>query len=189
MNKILCFFVLVIIISCNKHDKERWDDEKEYWSPLMHAVYDNDIEEFTDLINEKADVNFIAKGENTGWELTAMDIALFMNNDVAAEKLLSTGKIKNPNNYIISAAAEDNARNVQLLINYGADPNKSLENGYSALMSAASFGSIEVLECLLKNKANPNSSRNVDDITPLNYAKMNGDLAKEKLLIKYGAKK
>jgi ankyrin repeat protein len=189
MNRILCFLLLIIISSCNRHDKERWDDEKEYWSPLMYAIYDNDIEEFTDLINQKADVNFIAKGDNTSWKLSALDIALFMNNDVAAEKLLSTGKIRNPNDYIIGAAAEDNARNVQLLVNYGADPNKSLDNGYNALMSATSFGSIEVLECLLKNKANPNSIRNIDGATPLKFAKYNKDSVKEKLLIKYGAKK
>ncbi|WP_289659789.1 ankyrin repeat domain-containing protein [Flavobacterium panacagri] len=189
MNKILYFFFLIFIISCNIKDKERWDDEKEYWSPLMEAIYNNDSEEFTELINQNVDVNFIANGKNTRWALSALDVALFMNNDIAVEKLLNTDKIKNLNNYMILAASQNNARNVQLLINHGADPNKSLENGYSALMSASSFGSIEVVECLLKNDANPNLNRGIDNMTAIKYAEMNGDAAKVKLLIKYGAKK
>lgn len=189
MTRILCVFFLIILGSCIRQDKEKWDDEKEYWSPLMHAVYDNDTEEFIDLIDKNADVNFISKGENTNWELTALDVSLFMNNDIAVEKLLATGKVKNLNNYMIRAASEINARSIQLLIDRGADPNKSLENGYNALMSASSFGSFEVLECLLKNNANPNFSRKIDKMTALKLAEMKGNMAKVELLLKYGAKK
>jgi ankyrin repeat protein len=87
-------------------------------------------------------------------------------------------------------ACQGNSANiVQLLLQYGADPNTRSENGYSILMAASSFGSVEVLECLLKNKANPNLTRNIDDMTALKLAKTaNGDSEKEKLLIKYGAK-
>lgn len=189
MNKILCIFFLIILNSCDIHDKEKWDDEKEYWSPLMHAIYDNDTKEFITLINQNTDVNFIANGKNTRWALNALDVALFMNNDIAVENLLATGKINNLNDYMIQAASESNARNIQILINHGADPNTSLENGYNALMSASSFGSIEVLECLLKNNANPNLNRAIDEGTALKYAKMSGNSAKVKLLLKYGAKK
>ncbi|KRB53594.1 ankyrin repeat domain-containing protein [Flavobacterium sp. Root186] len=189
MNNIFCIVFLVILSSCNTRDKERWDDEKQYWSPLMNAIYDNNTEEFIGLINQNADVNFISKGENTNWELTALDVSLFMNNDIAVEKLLATGKVINLNDYMIRAASENNARSVQLLIDHGADPNKTLENGYNALMSASSFGSIEVLECLLKNKANPNLHRSIDEMTPLKCAKINGDSGKISLLINYGAKK
>ncbi|MBE8724694.1 ankyrin repeat domain-containing protein [Flavobacterium hungaricum] len=187
--KIICFFIFIFLSSCSIRDKEKWDDEKEYWSPLMHAVYNNDSEELIELINRNADVNFIAKGENTGWELTVLDVALFMNNNLAAEKILSTGKVKNINDYMIRAASEDNEKTIQLLIDHGADPNASLENGYTALMSASSFGSIEVLNCLLKNKANPNLKRRIDQMTALELAETNGDAAKVKLLLKYGAVK
>jgi ankyrin repeat protein len=56
-------------------------------------------------------------------------------------------------------------------------------------MSASSFGSTKVLECLLKNGANPNKTRFIDGMSALMFATMNAEPEKVKLLLNYGAKK
>ncbi|WP_416233867.1 ankyrin repeat domain-containing protein [Faecalibacter sp. LW9] len=56
-------------------------------------------------------------------------------------------------------------------------------------MNAASFGSVEIVECLLNNGAKVNQKRDVDGITPLMFATINGDVKKVKFLLAYGADK
>jgi len=169
--------------------KERWDDNKNDWSPLMIAIYNDQKDKVTDLISQNVDVNFITPGTNSNWRLTALDVAIRKDNEFAVEKLLLTNKISKPESFMMTASGQKSAKTIELLIKYGANPNDTLANGYSVLMMAASFGSFEVLECLLKNGAKVNQTRNFDGITPLMFAAFNGDVKKVKLLLDYGANK
>jgi len=169
--------------------KEKWDDNKKDWSPLMLAIYDEQSDKVNKLLVENAGVNFITSGTNSNWRLTALDVAIRKDNEIAVETLLSTNKISKPKTYLMTACGQKSAKTVQLLIKYGANPNDTLENGYSVSMMAASFGSYEVLECLLKNGANIKQTRKVDGMTTLMFASFNGDTKKVKLLLDFGADK
>ena len=169
--------------------KERWDDNKNDWSPLMLAIYNDQKDKVTDLISQNVDVNFITPGTNSNWRLTALDVAIRKDNEFAVETLLLTNKISKPENFMMTACGQKSAKTIELLIKYGANPNDTLENGYSVLMMAASFGSFGVLESLLKNGAIVKQTRKVDGMTPLMFAAFNGDVKKVKLLLEYGADK
>jgi len=80
-------------------------------------------------------------------------------------------------------------KNVELLIKYWARVNDTLDNGYSMLMYASSFGSYEILDYLLKNGAKVNQTRKTDGMTPLMFAAFKGEPKKVALLLKYGANK
>jgi ankyrin repeat protein len=184
---LLIFFTLTSLTTFAH--KERWDDNKKDWSPLMLAIYNGQIDKVNNLIEQNVDINFITPGTNSNWRLTALEVAIRKDNDVAVEKLLSTNKISKPETYLMTACGQKSAKTVQLLIKYGAKPNDTLENGYSVAMMAASFGSLEVLECLLKNGANLKQTRKVDGMTILMFAAFNGDSKKVKLLLDFGADK
>ena len=169
--------------------KEKWDDNKKDWSPLMLAIYNGQTDKVNKLIEQSVDVNFITSGTNSNWRLTALEVAIRKDNDVAVETLLSTNKISKPETYLMTACGQKSAKTIQLLIKYGANPNETLENGYSVSMMAASFGSFEVLECLLKNGANIKQTRKIDGMTILMFAAFNGDTKKVKLLLDLGADK
>jgi ankyrin repeat protein len=187
--RIIYTFLFFALISCTNSGKEKWDDCRDGWSPLMDAIYNDETEEFTELINKNVDVNFVSESKNSNWHLTAIEIAIFKENDFAVKKLLSTNKVSHPEKFLMLACGGENAKIVRLLIEYGANPNETLDNGYSVVMMASSFGSTKVLECLLKNGANPNN-RNLDkSMTALMYATSNSEPEKVKLLLNFGAKK
>ncbi len=189
MKRLLLLIIIPLICSSAFAHKERWDENRDSWSPLMVTIYNNQITAYLELIKQGADVNFISGNENTGWKLTALDIALRKNNEIAVKALLNTSKVSTPEKYMMTASSQNSALNVELLIKYGANPNETLDNGYSVLMNAASFGSREVLEVLLKHGAKTNQKRNVDGITALMLAAFKGEPQKVKLLLKYGANK
>ena len=155
----------------------------------MIAIYNGQEEKVNKLIEQNVDVNFITSGTNSNWRLTALGVAIRKDNDVAVETLLSTNKVSKPETYLMTACGQKSAKTVQLLIKFGANPNDTLENGYSVSMMAASFGSFEVLECLLKNGANLKQTRKVDGMTILMFAAFNGDDKKVKLLLDFATDK
>ena len=155
----------------------------------MIAIYNGQEEKVNKLIEQNVDVNFLTSGTNSNWRLTALGVAIRKDNDVAVETLLSTNKVSKPETYLMTACGQKSAKAVQLLIKFGANPNDTLENGYSVSMMAASFGSLEVLECLLKNGANLKQTRKVDGMTILMFAAFNGDDKKVKLLLDFAADK
>jgi ankyrin repeat protein len=189
MKKIWSLLLISLTTFTVMAQKEKWDDYKEDWSPLMLAIYNGQLEKIDILLAEKVDVNFSTSGSNSNWQLTALDVAIRKDNEIAVEKLLSTHKIANPETYLMTASGQKSAKNVQLLIDYGANPNQTLENGYAVAMKAASFGSYDILECLLKNGANIHQTRKVDGMTILMFAAFNGEPEKVKLLLDWGADK
>jgi len=189
MKRTLLLVLLICLNTICFAHKERWDEIKKEWSPLMIAIYKNQLKETITLINSGVNVNFETPGIESVWSLTAIEIAIFKENDIAVSILLHTNKIKNPEKFIFKAAEQNNPKILNLLFLYGAKANDTLENGYSPLMAASSFGSIKVLECLLKYGANVNQTRQVDGITALMLAAFNGNLQKVKVLLSYKAKK
>ncbi len=189
MKKTFVIIAFILTTLTSFAHKEKWDENKTDWSPLMLAIYNGQTEKFTKLIEQNVNVNFVTPGKNSNWQLTALDIAIRMSNEIAVKTLLLTNKIAKPATFLLTACGQRSALIIDLLIKYGANPNDTLENGYSVSMMATSFGSIEVLECLLKNGANIKQTRRVDGMTTLMLAVYNGDPKKVKLLIDYGADK
>ncbi len=180
--KRIAFISLLILttISTFAH-KERWDDRRKDWTKLMLTIYDGKIVEYHKLIEKGVDLNQIASGK------TALEVAVMTQNEDAVNALLRTNKIKRFGLCLDLAAGRENSRIVELLIKYGANPNKPRENGHSVLMTAVCFGSYSVVETLLKHKAKVNHARTSDGMTPLMFAAYDAKLQIVKLLLSYKA--
>ena len=166
--------------------KDRWDAHKDNWSELMLAVYKGNTKKVNELISSGVDLNYIAKKERSEFQLTALEVALRKENEVAVQLLLATNKINHPENLIFVACAGNSVPNVELLLKYGGSPNDTLQNGYSALFMAINFGSNEVVEYLLKHGAKVNQS---NGMTALMFAVSSGYVKKVSILLAFGADK
>src|SRR5258708_8447557 len=161
--------------------KEKWDDNKKDWSELMVRIYNGQSEKYLKLIEAGVDLSFITPGVNSNWRLTALEVAIRKDNQVAVKALLESNRVENPKTYLMVAAGQKSRLNIEQLIQYGANPKDTAENGYSVLMMAASFGSFEVFNCLLKNGAAIEQTRKIDGMTALMLAAFNGEPKKVKL--------
>ena len=166
-------------------NKSRWDEYKAQWSELMLAIYKGQADTYNVLINQGVNLNY----KTSDYKLSALSVAIYKEDDKAVKALVQTKKIKNLSSYLMTAAQCSNASTINILMEFGADPNMKNENGHTALMSAVSVGSYNVLVCLLKHGAKVNQNRKVDGMTPLMFAAFNGDLQKTKLLLEYHADK
>lgn len=187
MKKGIVLLLLLISPAILAHG-ERWDEIKDGWSPLMLAIYHNQTEKISKLVRQDVDLNYLSNSPRSHWHLTALEVAIRMDDFANSKLLLDTKKITNPEKLFLTACAQNNAAIIELLIQYGADPNEQLENGYSALIKATNFGSLQVLETLLKHEANPNHAKD-GGMTALMFAAYNCELEKAKLLLQYGAQK
>lgn len=88
---------------------------------------------------------------------------------------------------LIDAAQAADLAMVQLLLEYGADPNYAGWNRFTPLIRAAAVGSVEVVTRLLKAGADPNA-QTVHDYTALSMAANKNHLAVMELLVAAGAK-
>jgi ankyrin repeat protein len=187
--KITIIFIALCFCACAADaNKQRWDADKSEWSELMLSIYDNDVPKFLSLLRKGADVNFITPGKK-GFSLTALEVAIRRNSEVAVAELLATDKIKNPAAMMRIAAAQSSGKNVELIIKYGGNPNDTIANGFSVLMTAANSGSKEVVEVLLNNGADPNQFRRPDRFNSLMLAVLSGNKDKVKTLLDHGADK
>jgi ankyrin repeat protein len=189
MKQTAIIILLILSTLTSFANKERWDDNKQDWSELMIAIYNGQTSKYLKLIEQGINVNFITPGTSSNWRLTALDVAIRKDNGNAVKALLETHKIEHPEKFLMTASGQNSSLTIDLLIKFGANPNDTLENGYSVLMMAASFGSFEVLECLLKHGANVKQTRRVDGITALMLAAFNGQPQKVRLLLDYKADK
>lgn len=189
MKRAFLLLIFILFTYTSFAHKEKWDDNKEDWSPLMLAIYNNQTSKIEKLLKQNVDLNYISIGKHSNWELTALEVAIRKENDKIVEKLLSTKRVSKAETFLMTACGQQNVKTVELLLKYGANPNESLENNYSVSMMATSSGSIEILECLLKNGASVNQSRKTDGMTALMFATFCGDINKVKLLISYNADK
>ena len=180
-------FIILLSGACFAH-AERWDENRLKWSPLMYAIYNGQKRTAIKLIKRDANLNYDG-ATNHHWYLTALTVALFMNREWAVKRLLATKAIDSPNKYLMIACGQKSAINLDRLINYGANPNATLDNGYSPLMAATSFGTDDILACLIKHKANIEQTRKIDGINALMLAACSGSVAKVRLLLAAGANK
>jgi len=185
MKRYVVFILCVLCVANAFAKKERWDERRDDWTPLMCAIYYNQTALRDSLIHAGVDVNERSKR----WGMTALTVAIKRQVVGSVKVLLETGRITNVNRYIFTACSGEDVNIVKLLIEYGANPDTVEENGYSTLMAAVSFGSIEIVELLLKCKVNIDQQRTIDGITALMLALYNGDIDKIKLLLAYGADK
>jgi ankyrin repeat protein len=86
---------------------------------------------------------------------------------------------------LVSAAAANQSEAVRLLLDRGADINKKLKRGPTALMIASFHGDIEMVKLLLSNGADVNAD--CDGDTALRWAKQKGHPDVVNLLIASGA--
>ena len=99
---------------------------------------------------------------------------------------------KNPNKQAIqnkklyNAASLEKAKEVQLLLDTGADINKAADDGYTPLGVAASRGNKEIIKLLLANGADVNKAIN-NGATPLYIAAQEGKKEVAQLLLANGA--
>ena len=103
--------------------------------------------------------------------------------------LIATDSIIDLKDYIRLASVQENALILEEIIKSGGNVNDTLENGHSVLMYSASFGSVKVFETLLKNGSDVHQTRKIDNWNALLLATFNGELAKVRLLLEYGADK
>lgn len=180
------FLILLILSTLSFIHKEKWDDNKEDWTPLMLAIYNGNAKEFNKIIDKGVDVTYQIK---TSWKLNALNIAVKKNNFEAVAKLVSTKKFPNLQYYFEDACGGKSKLIVDFFISKGVNVNNYSENGHSNLMTACSFGTLEIVESLIKNGAELNHQREVDGITALMLSAFNGDLKKVEILLKNGADK
>ena len=179
-------FILCVLCAINVFaKKERWDERRDDWTPLMRAIYYNQTALRDSLIYTGVDVN--EKSKRGG--MTALTVAIKKQLIESVKVLLETNHITNVNEYIFTACSEQDADIVKLLIEYGANPDSVQQNGYTPLMAAVSFGSIEIVELLLESKVNINQQRTVDGMTALMLATYGGHIEKIKLLLRFRADK
>ncbi|KAI1735193.1 ankyrin repeat-containing domain protein [Xylaria scruposa] len=90
---------------------------------------------------------------------------------------------------LVSGVYYKNLSAVKLLIGYGVDLNKCNMHGMYPIQEAAHSSSYEMVEYLLRNKADPNAPPcREEERTALHYAVYNRDLEMAQLLIGFGAR-
>ena len=87
---------------------------------------------------------------------------------------------------LMSAANRGHIQVVQLLLNGGADPNKTNYAGWTALHSAAMYGYSEMAQLLMEQGAEPDNNARYGS-TPLHTAVWSGQTGTLKELLKGGA--
>lgn len=183
-----CYSIILLLLfsmtSFQEDNSLRWDYGNEKWTPLMKAIYQGDTKTYSKMIKDGICVTSeFSQTKNV--KLTALDVAIRTNNDVAVGMLLNTKQFPKLNDYLITASGQESVKVLELLFDYGADPNYILENGYTPIFMATKFGSREVLVELLKRSKNINKKRN--GVTVLMLAARDLNIEKVKILILYGA--
>ena len=182
--KVICIVCVLCVINVFA-TRDRWDDYKVDWTPLMCAIYYNQTALRDSLIQAGVDVNEASKW----YKITALTVAIRKQDFCSVKALLETDRITDIDGYLFTACAYQDVNIVQLLIEHGAKPDSVWQHGHSPLMSAATYGSIEIVKLLLETKINIDQQRTVDGLTALMLAVSKGHIDKVKLLLEHGADK
>ena len=186
--KLIYLFVFLTLTSFKLQAiKERWDQNKDGWSPLMLAIYNFNEDSIRLLIIQNVDLNYVTSVRNSFFYLTATEVAVRAGNASALAYLLATGKIRNPQQYFPLACSGKSAEIVELLLPYGQQPNDTISKDYTYLMLAAQLGSFEVFKHLIYRGGDIYKRRSGQ--TLLMFAAWGCDLKKVELLLSLGMDK
>lgn len=198
------FFLTCMVISCVVNA-----------GPLYEAVKDGNSESVRQLLHNGADPNDILDDPMADYDnFSSLCLAAYWGNTEIIELLCKAGA---PVNYVIRdnrdfdgetpltlAVGKNRIAAVEMLINYGAHVNKSVDPGrelinpvmeelrdLTPLSIAAILGYTEIIELLCKAGAEVNyvvpDNPNYKDATPLVMAVINNQVAAVEMLIKYRA--
>ena len=124
--------------------------------------------------------------------LTLLQLAVLLDSIELVQDILKYGANVNIENQfglqdsVLHSAAElGNAKIVQLLIDAGADIEKTNSDQQTALHSAVLGDHLEVVELLLKNNANANT-QDRQGTSPLHYSAYQGNLRMSEMFVKHG---
>lgn len=172
----------------NGADKERFGgDVSKIYSPLHLAVLAKDVDQIKLLLSSNASqVNDLDDG------YTALQFAAKLGYFEIAKILLENGAKPDIKNYrdsaLIEATKNGNFRIVELLLINGANVDRiEVLCDYTSLLFAVKHRYSDIVDLLIKYKANINATSYAGDST-LMLAVRNGDEDMVKLLIKNGAK-
>ena len=159
---------------------------RDGYTPLYYAAWNNAVETATLLIERGAAVN--AKDDNGE---TPLHRAAYKNAVETATLLIERGAAVNAKNSIgvtpLYRAASNNAvETATLLIERGAAVNAKNDYGYTPLHLATYKNAVETATLLIERGAAVNA-KNDDGETPLHYAASTNDVATATLLIERGA--
>jgi ankyrin repeat protein len=156
LNKIalLIGIIFVVFYSSAQATEASWDYNKDSWTEIMLAAYEGDIKKIEILIESGKDINEQIHGGNL---YTALDVGIWTQNYEVVEYLLNQGANVNGQDNstrtpLVLASRFKSVKIVDILIKYGADINDNI-GGWTALRSAACFGTLEILETLIDNGA------------------------------------
>lgn len=186
MNKIISI-LLIITYSVNCYaSKGKWDSDKSDWSKLMLATYKGSHNKMKRLISKRVDINYETKSG-----LTAIDVAVRKQDAMAVDILLNTGKIvaNDSGELVMEACKYGEVEIVKKLISHKYSISNDARSNYSPLMAACAFGSIAIVDYLIKVGVNVNEQNLIDGMTPLMYSVNNGDIEKVRKLLSNGADK
>lgn len=168
--------------------EKKFLEDKNGITPLMSAVYTNNLQEVKSILDSEKDIDLEAKNQNG---LTALSIASAKGRlEIVSELFKHGARIDTRDNWTYSpflwACNEGHDSVVKFLLANGANPDdeESLHN--SALMRACVRGHENIVKILLIAGANPNS-KNVLGFGPLIEAVGHPKPEICALLIGYGA--
>jgi uncharacterized protein len=164
----------------------------DHFFPLQYAASSGKIAAVQALLAGGADVRSRAPDGSTALHSAAVDREVAI-----AELLIAAGSdvnAKTVNNVTPLMASigspYSDAKMSMLLMRAGADVNVADSEGETALLIAATNGSDDVFEALLRKGANPNTpgkALGYPGYTPLHMAALNGSTKKVELLLQHGA--
>ena len=170
--KNLVVFILAIcllgLFSCGKKADDKTTDDKKTDQKVTEKI---NPEDFVKAVKD----NDIAKVKD------------YLSKDPTLIKAVTTDFLKET---ALAIAAFDGYKEiVDMLLQKGADPNVFDDMGVAPIIGASRTNRAEIIEMLIKNKANVNIKTKSGEETPLHYAAEfnSGDAAK--VLLKNGADK
>ncbi len=156
-------------------------------TPLLTALFENQIEIADFLINSGADISITREDGQS-----ALMTAAYLSMVSMVEKLISAGAnvnaVKDGGFTPLLITAEGGSAEIgQLLLEAGADVNATTESNLSALMQPAYQGNIEFVKLLIEYSIDVNIQENSEGLTGLIMAVITNKIDIVKLLIASGS--